>query len=134
MEIKFSCTNCGKQLEADDLGAGLTIPCPKCGRNLTIPAPPAAKEVSVITQNSAALKVGQQINSQDLFHISLDGQIKGPLTLHELAALYHDGAFQSDAVYSKNNSDHWHPISRIIPILKYARPAPWHSPNPSNEK
>jgi DNA-directed RNA polymerase subunit RPC12/RpoP len=118
MEIKFSCTNCGKQLEADDFGAGLTIPCPKCGHSLTIPAPPAATEVSETTQSSAELKVGQQINSQDRFHISLDNKIKGPLTLHELAALYHDGAFQSDTVFSKNNSEHWYPISKIIPMLK----------------
>ncbi|MGD1020720.1 MAG: GYF domain-containing protein [Verrucomicrobiia bacterium] len=118
MGIKFSCTNCGKQLEADDFGAGLTIPCPKCGRNLTIPAPPAAKEVSETTQNSVELKVGQQIKGQDVFHISLDDKINGPLTLHELAALYHDGAFQSDTVFSKNNSEHWRPISEIIPMLK----------------
>jgi hypothetical protein len=68
-----------------------------------------------------------------MFLVSIKGEIKGPYTLQELAELYYSGVVQSDAVYSKNDSEHWHPISDI-PMLKYARPAPSHSPNSSNEK
>ena len=37
MDITFSCSNCGQQLEVEESGAGLAVPCPKCGKSLTIP-------------------------------------------------------------------------------------------------
>jgi len=61
-----------------------------------------------------------------VFHISFDGKINGPYTLQELAELYYRGLVHSDSVYSKNNSEHWHPISDI-PMLRYARSAPSHA-------
>jgi uncharacterized protein YbaR (Trm112 family) len=119
MDITFSCSNCGQQLVVDDCGAGLSMPCPKCDRDLTIPITSGAAGVSGTAQPSADLKASQQLKGQDVFHISDAGKIKGPLTLHEFAALYYKGAFQSATVYSKN-CGHWHPISEIIPMLKYA--------------
>jgi len=57
----------------------------------------------------------------------LDGKIKGPFTLLELAELYYGGRVQPDTLYSKNNSEEWHPISDI-PMLRYARAAPSRAP------
>jgi DNA-directed RNA polymerase subunit RPC12/RpoP len=131
MDITFPCFNCGQELTVDESGAGLTVPCPNCGHNLTIPAPPAAKEVSETTQNPAESEVSEQIGSRDLFYVSansIDGNFKGPLTLNELVDLYHKGDFESDAVYSKNNSEQWRPISEIIPMLKDAEAVPPRAP------
>src|SRR6266446_8063626 len=125
MDISFSCADCGQQLAVDECGVGLSVPCPKCGRNLTIPAPPAGKAISATAQQSAELRASQRIKGQDLYHISLGGNIKGPLTLHEFAALYYKGGFQSATVYSKN-CGHWNPISEIIPVLKYANQDVFH--------
>jgi hypothetical protein len=111
MDITFSCSNCGQQLSVDVSGSGLSVDCPKCGKSLAIPAPLAA----------------EQSSSRDLFHVSLDGKIEGPFTLLELAELYFGGRVKSDTVYSKNNSEHWHPISDI-PMLKYARAVPSRAP------
>ncbi|HXI82514.1 MAG TPA: DUF4339 domain-containing protein [Verrucomicrobiae bacterium] len=61
-----------------------------------------------------------------MFHISSAGKIKGPYTLQELAELYYRGLVQSETVYSKNKSEHWHPISDI-PMLRYAQPTPSHA-------
>lgn len=108
MDITFSCTNCGKHLVVDQSGAGLSVPCPKCGTSLTIPAPPVAEQTS----------------GQDLFHVSIKGEIKGPYTPEEVAELYYRGLVQSDTVCCKNDSEHWHAISEAIPMLKYAQPAP----------
>jgi uncharacterized protein YbaR (Trm112 family) len=119
MDISFSCADCGQQLMVDESGAGLTVRCPKCDQNLTIPSPRAANGAFGTAQPSAGVNAGRRIKGQDLFHISLDGNIKGPLTLHEFAALYYKGGFQSATVYSKN-CGHWQPISEIIPLLKYA--------------
>lgn len=37
MEIKFSCTNCGQHLSAEESQARLSVNCPKCGAALIIP-------------------------------------------------------------------------------------------------
>jgi phage FluMu protein Com len=141
MDITFSCSHCGQQLAVDESGAGLSLPCPKCGENLPIPATPTAKgtgspersAASGSKRSSGAVSSPQAFQhrpGKDVFHISRDGKIKGPYTLQELAELYYRGLVQSDTVYSKNNSEHWHPISDI-PMLRYAQPAPPHAPAPS---
>lgn len=138
MDITFSCSSCGQQLAVDETGAGLSLPCPKCGQNLPIPAIPTVNKtgsakpsaVSGGKSSSGAVSAPQAFQhgpGKDVFHISFDGKIKGPYTLQELAELYYRGIVQPDTVYSKNNSDHWHPISDI-PMLRYAQPAPLHAP------
>ena len=141
MDITLSCSNCGQQLAVDEYGAGLTLPCPKCGQNLPIPAIPTAKKTGSPERSTASAgksssgavsspKAFQHATGKDVFHISSEGKVKGPFTLQELAELYYRGLVQSDTVYSKNNSEHWHPISDI-PMLRYARPAPSHAPTAS---
>ena len=138
MDITLSCSNCGQQLAVDEYGAGLTLPCPKCGQNLPIPAIPTAKKTGSPERSTASAgksssgavsspKAFQHATGKDVFHISSEGKVKGPFTLQELAELYYRGHVQSDTVYSKNNAEHWHPISDI-PMLRYARPAPSHAP------
>ena len=137
MDITFSCSNCGQELAVDEFGSGLSLPCPKCGQNLPIPAIPTAKKAgspersasSPSKSSSGAVsspQAFQHATGKDVFHISSEGKIKGPYTLQELAELYYRGLVQSDTVYNKNNSEHWHPISDI-PMLRYARPAPSHA-------
>ena len=41
MNIHFKCPVCGKHLEIDEAGAGMTVPCTDCSTALTIPAPTA---------------------------------------------------------------------------------------------
>jgi hypothetical protein len=141
MDITFSCSNCGQQLSVDESGAGLSLPCPKCGEDLPIPATPTVKGASSPERSAAsgskrssgavsAPQPFQHRPGKDLFQISSAGKIKGPYTLQELAELYYRGLVQPDAVYSKNNSEHWHPISDI-PMLRYAQPAPAHARAPS---
>lgn len=36
-DINFDCPECGHNLEVDDSGEGLTVPCPECSKTITIP-------------------------------------------------------------------------------------------------
>ena len=141
MDITFSCSHCGQQLFVDECGAGLSLPCPKCGENLPIPVAPPVKATgssersaaSGSKSSSAAVSSPQTFQhrpGKDVFHISTAGKVKGPYTLQELAELYYRGLVLSETVYSKNKSEHWHPISDI-PMLRYAQPAPSHASAPS---
>jgi DNA-directed RNA polymerase subunit RPC12/RpoP len=38
MEITFKCTQCGQDLEIDESGAGLSVPCPQCSAEVIVPA------------------------------------------------------------------------------------------------
>jgi predicted RNA-binding Zn-ribbon protein involved in translation (DUF1610 family) len=38
MDITFSCTNCGQNLEINENGAGASIDCPKCGKPVYVPS------------------------------------------------------------------------------------------------
>src|SRR6266404_5746509 len=138
MDITFSCSNCCQQLSVDESGAGLSLPCPKCGKTLPIPVAPTvtrtgSPERSVAsggkssTGSVSSAQPFQHRSGKDVFHISTAGKVKGPYTLQELAELYYRGLVLSETVYSKNKSEHWHPISDI-PMLRYAQPAPSHVP------
>jgi uncharacterized protein YbaR (Trm112 family) len=136
MDITFSCPNCRQQLDVDESGAGLSVPCPKCGQNLTIPVEsPALKKPSVIqkwpsapsessSKAESSPQASQQASSRDLFHIYLDEKVQGPYTLQQLERLYYSGVVPSDTAYMKNSSDEWHPISELFPMLKDAEAMP----------
>ena len=141
MDITFSCSHCGQQLFVDECGAGLSLPCPKCGENLPIPVAATVKATGSPERSAASggksstgavssVQPFQHRSGKDVFHISTAGKVKGPYTLQELAELYYRGLVQSETVYSKNKSEHWHPISDI-PMLRYAQPAPSHASAPS---
>jgi len=38
-DINFSCPHCGHNLEVDESGAGMTVPCPECSKSIEIPFP-----------------------------------------------------------------------------------------------
>jgi len=41
--ILFNCPHCGKSLQVEGEGAGLTVPCPECNQELVIPSPNPAR-------------------------------------------------------------------------------------------
>ena len=41
-DINFDCPECRHNLEVDESGAGMTVPCPECSRPITIPFPALA--------------------------------------------------------------------------------------------
>ena len=41
-DIIFDCPECGHNLEVDEKGAGMTVPCPECTKPITIPFPAIA--------------------------------------------------------------------------------------------
>jgi len=38
MDITFKCTQCGQDLEIDESGIGLSVPCPQCNAEVIVPA------------------------------------------------------------------------------------------------
>src|ERR1039458_251451 len=40
MDITFNCDKCGQDIEVDEAGAEMSVPCPTCGANITIPLKP----------------------------------------------------------------------------------------------
>ena len=54
-DIYFNCAACNNPLVVDEIGAGLTLPCPICNVAIVIPAHPSAKSTLAPTTKECPL-------------------------------------------------------------------------------
>jgi hypothetical protein len=115
-DIRFSCSECGTRLLADEVDAGGQAECPKCAATVGIPGeppiPPAPQEKP--------------------YFIYKNGQQLGPYSLNQVTSMISQGQLSGTDWAWTEGMDNWKPVSMTPGIvLPQWKPAQTSSSTPS---
>ncbi len=133
MDISFNCNSCGTHILIDEVGAGMSVQCPKCNQPLTVPRAsvvdsltvPAASPPVVPTclytlfRGRGPANLTQIIGAQ-YFYRTTKQTVEGPFNKLEMRGLMRKKIVEPETMILCPTTKQWLPCERFPELPKPA--------------